>query len=134
MDVLPGLYEAATYRAELTKLASLHSAVSNLETDSERSIFLTKYHQEKIANVGVDSGRLVSTNLPRTSHNRLANVDTTYNEVIRRKSIHQRSGKMGLFQPEQQSKWLYREVLNANLDDPYMGLGDSLFANYPFQD
>ena len=30
------------------------------------------------------------------------------------------------------TKWLYREVLHADLDDPYLGLGDLLFANYPF--
>jgi hypothetical protein len=27
---------------------------------------------------------------------------------------------------------MYKEVLNADLDDPYLGLGRVLFANYPF--
>ena len=30
------------------------------------------------------------------------------------------------------TKWLYKEVLHADLDDPYLGLGNVLFANYPF--
>jgi hypothetical protein len=34
--------------------------------------------------------------------------------------------------PDAISKWLYREVLGTDLDDPYLGLKDVLFKNYPF--
>jgi hypothetical protein len=30
------------------------------------------------------------------------------------------------------TKKLYKEVLHADLDDPYLGLGPTLFAGYPF--
>ena len=33
--------------------------------------------------------------------------------------------------PDKLTKWLYREVLHADLDDPYLGLGKALFENYP---
>ena len=35
-------------------------------------------------------------------------------------------------QPAALTKWLYKEVLHADLDDPYLGLGPALFASYPF--
>ena len=30
------------------------------------------------------------------------------------------------------TRWLDREVLHADLDDPYLGLGKILFDTYPF--
>ena len=40
----------------------------------------------------------------------------------------------GAIRPEAVTKWLYKEVLHADLDDPYLGLGETLFASYPFKD
>jgi hypothetical protein len=31
-------------------------------------------------------------------------------------------------------KWLYKEVLHLDLDDPYLGLQTTLFDGYPFDD
>ena len=39
----------------------------------------------------------------------------------------------GVHTPESLTKRIYREVLDADLDDPYLGLGDALFATYPFE-
>jgi len=63
-------------------------------------------------------------------------VDTAINELNRRIKIHrymlgQKSIKL---RPNDMTKWLYREVLHADLDDPYMGLGGLLFETYPFAD
>lgn len=69
--------------------------------------------------------------------------DTAINESIRREAIHRylvdRSLKFdsdnpALLMPHNVTKWLYREVLNADIDDPYLGLGKVLFASYPFKD
>jgi len=58
--------------------------------------------------------------------------DTRINESVRRRMIHEHlAGKVPVT-PEDITKWLYREVLHADLDDPYLGLGELLFANYPF--
>ena len=34
--------------------------------------------------------------------------------------------------PAKVLKPIYKEVLHADLDDPYLGLGTALFENYPF--
>ena len=60
--------------------------------------------------------------------------DTRLNESIRRRQIHEKLWQAGLVPPEKVVKWLYRDVLHADLDDPYLGLGTMLFADYPFKD
>ncbi len=58
--------------------------------------------------------------------------DTEQNETIRRKAIHEYLLERFDAKPDDVAKWIYREVLHADLDDPYMGLGDLLFDTYPF--
>jgi hypothetical protein len=60
--------------------------------------------------------------------------DTHANETVHRRQIHERLATLGLVRPEAITKWLYKEVLHADLDDPYLGLGSVLFARYPFQE
>jgi hypothetical protein len=68
-----------------------------------------------------------------TNWNLLAE-DTRINESTRRQQIHEMLAGRTNVRPENVTKWLYREVLHADLDDPYLGLGSVLFANYPFKD
>ncbi|MBI2480382.1 MAG: hypothetical protein HYV60_17625 [Planctomycetia bacterium] len=58
--------------------------------------------------------------------------DTSYNELHRRRQIHGHLAQANWTAPQSLTKWLYREVLNTDLDDPYLGLKDLLFGNYPF--
>jgi hypothetical protein len=58
--------------------------------------------------------------------------DTHINETIRRMQIHEMLAAAGLVQPKAVTKKLYNEVLHSDLDDPYLGLGQTLFAGYPF--
>jgi hypothetical protein len=58
--------------------------------------------------------------------------DTRVNETQRRRQIHELLANAGLVRPETVMPRIYKEVLHADLDDPYLGLGDVLFANYPF--
>ncbi|MFK7767519.1 MAG: hypothetical protein AB8B55_09890 [Mariniblastus sp.] len=67
-----------------------------------------------------------------TLNDRLA-IDTRINETERRVQIHNYILQNGMTTPDGMSKWLYREVLHADLDDPFMGLGEILFENYPFE-
>jgi hypothetical protein len=60
--------------------------------------------------------------------------DTRLNETVRRLQIHEKLAEEGLLPPERVTRWLYKNVLHADLDDPYLGLGRVLFANYPFGD
>jgi hypothetical protein len=59
--------------------------------------------------------------------------DTKINETERRQIIHAMLAKSGLVKPEAIKKPIYKDVLHADLDDPYLGLGESLFASYPFR-
>jgi len=63
---------------------------------------------------------------------KLLSEDTRLNETIRRRQIHALLADAGLVQPDQIKKRIYKEVLHADLDDPYLGLGNMLFTNYPF--
>ena len=58
--------------------------------------------------------------------------DTRINETTRRLEIHEMLAAAGLVQPKAVTKKLYKEVLQADVDDPYLGLGQTLFAGYPF--
>jgi len=58
--------------------------------------------------------------------------DTRINETIRRLQIHEMLANLGPVQPKAITKKLYKEVLHADLDDPYLGLGKTLFTGYPF--
>ena len=73
-----------------------------------------------------------STTSPAETLNDRLKVDTQINEKTRRLQIHRYILQKGLTTPRDMHKWLYREVLHADLDDPYMGLGKVLFENYPF--
>ena len=59
-------------------------------------------------------------------------LDSEVNERIRRKAVHDKLATAGRVQPADIKKWLYKEVLHADLDDPLLGLGPVLNANYPF--
>jgi hypothetical protein len=58
--------------------------------------------------------------------------DTRVNEQARRKQIHDLLARLGAVRPSQIVRPLYKDVLHADLDDPYLGLGKALSTNYPF--
>ena len=55
--------------------------------------------------------------------------DTRVNETQRRLQIHEKLASGPLSRPGQIKSWLYKTVLNSDLDDPYLGLGDVLAAS-----
>ena len=66
------------------------------------------------------------------AHWKLLQEDTRLNETARRQRIHEIWTETRFIRPEQITKRLYKEVLHTDLDDPYLGLANLLFANYPF--
>ena len=58
--------------------------------------------------------------------------DTRINETVRRRLTHEKLAGGGRVEPQDITKWLYKEVLKADLDDPHLGLGDILNRQYPF--
>jgi hypothetical protein len=61
-------------------------------------------------------------------------ADTTYNETERRALIHRKLAELPTVHPDGVHRWLYKEVLHADLDDPYLGLSPVLFGKYPFSE
>lgn len=59
--------------------------------------------------------------------------DTQINESLRKMRIHVKLAFEEQHNPESITKWLYKEVLDTDLDDPYLGLGKQLFDTYPFE-
>jgi hypothetical protein len=59
-------------------------------------------------------------------------LDTKQNETQRRRQIHEMLAAAGAVKPAAVAKRLYKEVLHADVDDPYLGLGKVLFTNYAF--
>jgi hypothetical protein len=59
-------------------------------------------------------------------------LDTEANERVRRKAVHAKLATVECVKPDDIKKWLYKDVLHADLDDPLLGLGPVLSANYPF--
>ena len=58
--------------------------------------------------------------------------DTRINETVRRLQIHKKLAELGSVKPTDVTKWLYKEVLHADLDDPYLGLKEILDKQNPF--
>jgi hypothetical protein len=58
--------------------------------------------------------------------------DTRNNERTRRMQIHEMLAGLGLVKPQTVTRPIYKDILHADLDDPYLGLGEVLFATYPF--
>jgi len=60
--------------------------------------------------------------------------DTRANEAVRRRQVSELLAATKEARPAQIVKKVYKDILLADLDDPYLGLGHTLFTNYPFKD
>ncbi len=60
--------------------------------------------------------------------------DTEINEKDRRGPVHAMLASHPNAKPDDVTKQLYREILHADIDDPYLGLGKTLFQDYPFRE
>jgi hypothetical protein len=76
-----------------------------------------------------DSGLIAAEDLASWN---LLREDTQGNETVRRKQIHALLAKSGKVKPATITKPIYKDILHADLDDPYLGLGPTLFGSYPF--
>jgi hypothetical protein len=172
LDVLPGIYEPATYMSRLDQLRLLASYVEQRQSKEER---LRVYHQGQatalrqkqpaprfVNTAGISkavierstiaalvpgipdppeakslSGSLVAGaggREPGTDQDLWSRLvtDTGINERQRRLQIHDKLVSANGARPAELTRWLYREVLRSDLDDPYLGLGHLLMSQYPF--
>jgi hypothetical protein len=125
VDVLAGIYKPAEYVKALKRAEGEALALS---TDArDRSTALASYHREQLI-----AAKGYSATTDATGE--FLSDDTTKNEVERRATIQNRLAQNPNAKPDDIMHWLYKDVLHADLDDPYLGLGPVLFASYPFKD
>ena len=149
VDVLPGIYDRATYLQELSAAWEFVNTLAQTSAGDDIPARIRSYHVSRLARwEASDAAPRPADALPREERPRVSTeaaltgsrwrasleADTRQNERHRRTAIHRKLSAGQPVLPNDISKWLYREVLHADLDDPYLGLGDALFANYPFND
>jgi hypothetical protein len=127
-DVLPGLYSAGQY---MTELETLHDRAQVAVTPDR----MHAYHSgagTRDAKQLVDAMDLMlasRSGLISTSTEAALTKDNTVNEQSRRALIHAKLARMdAAVKPQQLTKWLYKDVLHADLDDPYLGTSELVFA------
>ena len=59
-------------------------------------------------------------------------ADVRFNETQMRKAVHEKLASRNIARPTEISHWLYKNVLHADIDDPYLGLSPVLFSAWPF--
>jgi len=141
VDVLPGMYTPDTY---IDRLRAVENTFLSLSQSANLADQLGSYHKRELVRI-VTSGVFspsstvpvpslqVPKSIERAGLMGLLATDTQINETERRSQIHQQLLASGLIRPASMTHWLYREVLHADLDDPYLGLGQLLTSSYPFE-
>jgi hypothetical protein len=124
-----------TLRIETLK--DVQSAISKLrvadmrKADIEGPVKRVAWSQSATAPIGSVAPESLRT-AERVAGATVLAEDTRVNETARRLQIHTLLAERGPATPNEIVKWLYKEVLHADLDDPYLGLGEVLFKNYAF--
>lgn len=136
VDVLPGIYDPATYMTRLGRILSFARTLPKNRVAAASAI--RQYHNQPADYAGtVDSTSLASghTESADSAGWALRNllIDTMDNEVRRRAMIHNHL-RQAVVKPNEMKRWLYKEVLHADLDDPYLGLDRQISGTYPFDD
>lgn len=139
IDSLPGLYQPAVYVEQLERFQKVAIKMGDpVDLDA-----FNNYHKHakisKPLSLVAAKSKATSAMPDLKSADEVANwkqliEETIYSETVRRKQVHSMLASHGLVRPETLTKEMYREVLHCDLDDPYLGLGQALFANYPFKD
>jgi hypothetical protein len=163
LDLIPGIYDPEGYKARLTQLRLLANYVDQNGV-KDRLIRLREYHKSVVEALARNAGlprflnvadflkhrveggvkaMLIKSGPKQTAVTKsnakddaafaYLKEDTKANEEVRRRQVSEMLSGNAV-QPGQIVKKLYKDVLHADLDDPYLGLGKTLFSTYPFKD
>ena len=133
---------ARAYHRDETKKLREQETLARIEATTARfAMYYTKGAIERPVkavvgrpsgpNVTPNGGQPVRPNADVSRWEELAE-DTRLNETARRRQIHDLLAGAGLVRPAKVTRPIYKDVLHADLDDPYLGLGALLFDKYPF--
>ncbi len=149
VDVIPGIYGPRTYQGALVKLHGLTLALKSADRlIASRQI--ARHHDAEIKRINsemnlISAGRIFGFKYnPSTvkaepelealgDKNYLNGIlaDNAVSETTRRLTIHKMLMKAGESSPEQITKQVYKNCLDLDLDDPYLGLSAALVSSYP---
>jgi hypothetical protein len=162
VDALPGIYTEPAYRTQLGLLRAMAESIHSVPADKRegaliaahrmaaqllkkpfndaRLLYYTKSDIETPIKLTIQAGapggakpeKTVLADKEDVANWRALEEDTRLNETARRLQIHELLAQVGLVRPDQVTRPIYKDVLHADLDDPYLGLGEVLFASYPF--
>ena len=154
IDDLPGLYSAEVYEQQLTVLRSAAAMAPKTEKGftnwlkARHSVRL-----QRMAPPDIDGllGKVSVRDVPKafvvelplitalkpvsdiaeasesvnaSTIDEALRLDARINDSARRKQVSVYLKDAGSVTPDSMTKWLYREVLNADIDDPWLGLKD----------
>ncbi len=164
LDALPGLYNPAIYRKSLEQISLLAKYVESSGSLNDEKLkkyhkrIFNDLSAKQCPSQLLASGNVITIRasrgklpvVPSTNDLMIENpnissgkevqqwnallAESKYNEAVRRRSIHRHLSIQNQKQGIAFTKWIYRETLHADLDDPYLGLAPVLFAAYPFND
>lgn len=120
--------ESLTMSGQELQFQRGNRGASILATEQDTRLILRRARSEPARQIAASEAKLPDLDSPQELANwkELAR-DTEINETVRRKQIHEKLAGIAPPQPDDLTKWLYREVLKSDLDDPYLGLGKLLF-------
>ena len=135
-DVLPGVYSKDAYLQQLKEISkqweARHPTSVSMKSNSLSTIKTQTSKPSDIVQFSKSTELGGSLALQKLAKN--LELDSSYNLLERRGKIEAYLRLHPQSTPSQMKGWLYREVLHADLDDPYLGLHSALFDNYPFVD
>jgi len=128
-SVLHEYHEAnATGRARFVEVPDVAKAAI------ERPMKVLLRLEETAAEIPDASKRMIETPIRRLSVEEEAlRADTELNLKERKPRIHAKLAEKPVT-PEEITKWLYREILHCDLDDPYLGLAVEAFRGGAYGD
>ncbi len=146
IDVIPGIYSQSRYLSALSLIKNQFADLTSNPEQMNRK--LIAYHSLSAPPLVPAVKVLASTSSPpavplettattRSALNAALQSDSDLNESERRPLIHAylRDSLVKTnrtLKPDDMKGWLYREVLHADLDDPYLGFDRILTQTYPF--
>lgn len=145
VDVVPGIYTKENYISALQSIRKQFDILPSEPIALEQSLKLYHSSAQTIPRDAMNAARDIATApmvvQPKNPYfnetvelKKALLADTNVNETQRRPMIHAYLVEHGRSTPDDMKKWLYREVLHADLDDPYLGFDRVLTQSYPFDD
>lgn len=127
LDIMPGLIQPATYKELLKQTLTLYRQIE--ASPSEKLTQISDYHQKAIKSGTLSPNQIKQEALVSDSvavNAKLLLSDTLLNELQAHRVIHKKLASETNLTLAELTKWVYEDVLDVTLSDPYLGFGKLL--------